>query len=166
MAIIIFSCSFTWAHCPLPGFMTRGDLKPKPSLYYPEVGYVSFPVFLFQCAHSTKRRDGSPIMAQFNTVLRAYITPDYQENAILREPIATFELWSHDLAALPENTTWNLKYDSSSGRYTIVQAWLKNAKLVGQDKCSIRSGSRLGCSPCFYDMPFFYEVACRSYNCL
>ncbi|KIK40135.1 hypothetical protein CY34DRAFT_807502 [Suillus luteus UH-Slu-Lm8-n1] len=86
------------------GFMTRGDLKPKPSLYYPEVG------------------DGSPIMAQFNTVLRAYITSNYQENAILREPIATFELWSHDLAALPENTTWNLKYDSSSGRYTIVQA--------------------------------------------
>jgi hypothetical protein len=102
--------------------MNGRDLMPTPALYFIDVGYVIFPLFLLQSAHSTKRRDGSPIMAQFNTVLRAYITSDYQENAILREPIATSELWSHDLAALAENTTWNLKYDSSSGRYTIVQA--------------------------------------------
>jgi hypothetical protein len=102
--------------------MTRGDLMPKPVLYYNEVGYVSFPVCLLQCAHSTKRRDGSHVMAQLNTVLRAYITSDYEENTILRESIDTPELWSHDVAALPESTTWNLKYDSSSGRYTIVQA--------------------------------------------
>ncbi|KAG2748127.1 hypothetical protein P692DRAFT_20834281 [Suillus brevipes Sb2] len=86
------------------GFMTRGDLMPKPVLYYNEVG------------------DGSHVMAQLNTVLRAYITSDYEENTILRESIDTPELWSHDVAALPESTTWNLKYDSSSGRYTIVQA--------------------------------------------
>lgn len=86
------------------GFMTRGDLMPKPVLYYNEVG------------------DGSHVMAQLNTVLRAYITSDYEENTILRGPIGTPELWSHDVAALSESTTWNLKYDSSSGRYTIVQA--------------------------------------------
>jgi hypothetical protein len=31
-------------------------------------------------------------------------------------------LWSQDIAALSDSTTWNLTRDPSTGRYSIVQA--------------------------------------------
>jgi hypothetical protein len=95
---------------------------PKPALYFKEVGYVIFPVFLLQSAHSTKHRDGSHVTAKFTPILRAYITSDYQETAIIRGAIDTPAIWEHDLAALSDSTTWNLTRDPSTGHYTIEEA--------------------------------------------
>ncbi|KAG2356354.1 hypothetical protein BDR07DRAFT_1339882 [Suillus spraguei] len=86
------------------GFMTPGDLMPKPALYFNGVG------------------DGSHVTAQFTPVLRAYITSDYEETAIIRGAIDTPAIWSQDLAGLAESTTWTLKRDLATGRYTLVQA--------------------------------------------
>ncbi|KAG2140365.1 hypothetical protein BD769DRAFT_1773018 [Suillus cothurnatus] len=83
------------------GFMSPGDLMPKPALYFNEVG------------------DGSHVTARFTPVLRAYITSDYQETAIIRGAIDTPAIWSRDLSGLAESTTWTLKRDPASGRYTI-----------------------------------------------
>ncbi|KAG1742123.1 hypothetical protein EDB19DRAFT_1702133 [Suillus lakei] len=85
------------------GFMNAGDLMPKPALYFKEVG------------------DGSHVTAEFTPVLRAYITSDYQETAIIRGAIDTPAIWSQNLAALPEHTTWTLKRDAASGHYSVVQ---------------------------------------------
>ncbi|KAG1724084.1 uncharacterized protein EDB91DRAFT_144090 [Suillus paluster] len=86
------------------GFMNPGDLMPKPALFFNEVG------------------DGSNVTARFTPVLRAYITSDYQETAILRGAIDTPAIWSKNLAALPESTIWNLKRDPANGHYSITQA--------------------------------------------
>ncbi|KAG1770429.1 hypothetical protein EDD22DRAFT_948379 [Suillus occidentalis] len=86
------------------GFMIKGDLMPQPALYFNEVG------------------DGSNVTAQFTPVLRAYITSDYQETAIIRGAIDTPAIWSQNLAAISESTTWNLNRDAATGHYTIVQA--------------------------------------------
>jgi hypothetical protein len=86
------------------GFMTKGDLMPKPALYFNEVG------------------DGSHVTAKFTPVLRAYITSDYQETAIIRGAIDTPAIWSQDLAALSESTIWNLTRDPATGHYTIERA--------------------------------------------
>lgn len=86
------------------GFMTRGDLMPKPALYFKDVG------------------DGSHVTAKFTPVLRAYITSDYQETAIIRGAIDTPAIWEQDLAALSDSTIWNLTRDPSTGHYTIEEA--------------------------------------------
>ncbi|KAG2037053.1 hypothetical protein BDR03DRAFT_958420 [Suillus americanus] len=86
------------------GFHNKGDLMPTPALYFDEVG------------------DGSQVTAQFTPILRVYITSDYQETAILRGAIDTPAIWTQDLAALAEITTWNLKRDTGTGHYTIVRA--------------------------------------------
>ncbi|KAG1812557.1 uncharacterized protein BJ212DRAFT_1301531 [Suillus subaureus] len=86
------------------GFMNKGDLMPTPALYFNEVG------------------DESSVKAQFTPILRIYVTSDYQETAILRGAIDTPAIWTQDIAALAENTIWNLKRDTATGRYTIVQA--------------------------------------------
>ncbi|KAG2125971.1 hypothetical protein DEU56DRAFT_823540 [Suillus clintonianus] len=70
----------------------------------------------------TAHRDGSHVTAEFTPVLRAYITSDYQETAILRGAIDTPAVWSQNLAGLKESTTWTLTRDLASGRYSIVQA--------------------------------------------
>jgi hypothetical protein len=102
--------------------MIKGDLMPQPALYFNDVGYVIFRLFFLQSAYSTKRRDGSNVTAQFTPVLRAYITSDYQETAIIRGAIDTPAIWTQDLGAISESTTWNLNRDSATGHYTIVQA--------------------------------------------
>lgn len=94
---------------------------PQPALYFNGVGYVLFLLFL-QSAHSEKCRDGSHVTARFTPILRAYITSDYQETAIIRGAIDTPVVWSQDLAALAESTTWTLSRDPSNGHYTIVQS--------------------------------------------
>ncbi|KAG1870513.1 hypothetical protein C8R48DRAFT_85691 [Suillus tomentosus] len=86
------------------GFMSPGDLMPQPALYFNGVG------------------DGSHVTARFTPILRAYITSDYQETAIIRGAIDTPVVWSQDLAALAESTTWTLTRDLSNGHYTIVQS--------------------------------------------
>ncbi|KAG1864399.1 hypothetical protein F4604DRAFT_2028187 [Suillus subluteus] len=86
------------------GFMSPGDLMPKPALYFNGVG------------------DGSHVTARFTPVLRAYITSDYQETAIIRGAIDTPAIWSQDLAGLAESTTWTLKRDAATGHYTMVQS--------------------------------------------
>ncbi|KAG2037046.1 hypothetical protein BDR03DRAFT_1092153 [Suillus americanus] len=86
------------------GFMSPGDLMPKPALYFNGVG------------------DGSHVTARFTPVLRAYITSDYQETAIIRGAIDTPAIWSHDLAGLAQSTTWTIKLDAATGHYTIVQS--------------------------------------------
>ncbi|KAG2125970.1 hypothetical protein DEU56DRAFT_823534 [Suillus clintonianus] len=85
------------------GFMNKGDLIPTPALFFSGV------------------KDGRDVMAEFIPVLRAYITSDYPETAVLPEPVDTPAIWSQNLAALKESTTWTLKRDAS-GHYSIVQA--------------------------------------------
>ncbi|KAG1812560.1 uncharacterized protein BJ212DRAFT_1483170 [Suillus subaureus] len=86
------------------GFLNKGDFMPTPALYFDEVG------------------DGSQVTAQFTPILRVYITTDYQETAIIRGAIETPAIWSQDLTGLAEHTTWNLKRDVVSGRYTLTHA--------------------------------------------
>ncbi|KAG1777082.1 hypothetical protein EV702DRAFT_1105693 [Suillus placidus] len=85
------------------GFMNKGDLMPTPALYFSGVG------------------DGSHVSAKFTPVLRAYITSDYQETAILRGAIDTPAIWSRNLAELSPSTTWSLTREPASGKYTLVQ---------------------------------------------
>ncbi|KAG2037048.1 hypothetical protein BDR03DRAFT_1011181 [Suillus americanus] len=86
------------------GFMSKGDLMPQPALYFNGVG------------------DGSQVTARFTPILRAYITSDYQETAVIRGAINTPAIWSHDLTGLAESTTWTLNRDAATGQYTIVQS--------------------------------------------
>ncbi|KAG2339415.1 hypothetical protein BDR05DRAFT_891829, partial [Suillus weaverae] len=86
------------------GFMSKGQLMPTPALYFNGVG------------------DGSHVSAKFTPVLRAYITSDYQETAIIRGAIDTPAIWTRNLAELAPSTTWNLTRDPATGRYTIAQA--------------------------------------------
>ncbi|KAG2153858.1 hypothetical protein DEU56DRAFT_425470 [Suillus clintonianus] len=86
------------------GFMSPRDLMPRPVLYFKEV------------------EDGSNITAQFTPMLRAYITSDYQDTAILHGAIDTPAIWEQNLAALSESTTWNLTRDPATGHYRITQA--------------------------------------------
>jgi hypothetical protein len=95
---------------------------PKPALYFTDVGYVFFRLFLLQSAYSTQRRDGSNVTARFTPILRAYITSDYQETAIIRGAIDTPAIWMQDLAALSQSTTWTLARDPATGRYTMTQS--------------------------------------------
>ncbi|KAG0701096.1 hypothetical protein DFH29DRAFT_982833 [Suillus ampliporus] len=67
-------------------------------------------------------RDGSNVTAEFTPILRAYITSDYQETAVLQGAIETPVIWEQNLGAPTENTTWNLKRDPSTGHYKITQA--------------------------------------------
>ncbi|KAG0694826.1 hypothetical protein DFH29DRAFT_1005997 [Suillus ampliporus] len=86
------------------GFMNAGDFMPKPVLYFNDVG------------------DSSNVTAEFTPILRAYITSDYQETAVLQGAIETPVIWEQNLGALGENTTWNLKREPSTGHYKITQA--------------------------------------------
>ncbi|KAG2151227.1 uncharacterized protein EDB93DRAFT_1249423 [Suillus bovinus] len=86
------------------GFVNRGDIMPTPVLYFKDVG------------------DSSRVTAKYTPVLRAYITSDYEETAILRGQVDTPAIWSQDLTALAQNTTWNLARDPNTGRYTITHA--------------------------------------------
>ncbi|KAG1883162.1 hypothetical protein F4604DRAFT_1953144 [Suillus subluteus] len=58
---------------------------------------------------------------KFTPKLRAYITPAYQEDDILRAAIHTPPIWERDLTALNQSTTWNITWDPS-GRYAIAEA--------------------------------------------
>ncbi|KAF9222754.1 hypothetical protein BS17DRAFT_180250 [Gyrodon lividus] len=63
---------------------------------------------------------GLRINAQFNPVLRVYITSEHHhEREILKEQIGK-PIWEQDLSGLDEKTTWHLKYDN--GVYTITEA--------------------------------------------
>ncbi|KAG2037051.1 hypothetical protein BDR03DRAFT_958400 [Suillus americanus] len=86
------------------GFLNKGDFAPTPALYFHDIG------------------DGSQVTAQFTPILRVYITSDYQETAILRGAINTPAIWTQDLTGLAPNTTWNLKRDTLTGRYTLTHA--------------------------------------------
>ncbi|KAG2153859.1 hypothetical protein DEU56DRAFT_771423 [Suillus clintonianus] len=84
------------------GFVAPGELMPKPALFFEGVG------------------DESHVTAKFTPVLRAYITSDYQETAIIRGAIDTPAVWTQNLAGLAASTTWELKRDLASGHYTIT----------------------------------------------
>ncbi|KAG2128530.1 uncharacterized protein EDB93DRAFT_1184555 [Suillus bovinus] len=86
------------------GFVNKGDFMPTPVLYFNDVG------------------DGSRVTAKYTPVLRAYITADYEETAILRGQVDTPAIWSQDLTGLAQNTTWNLARDPNTGRYTLTHA--------------------------------------------
>ncbi|KAG1719955.1 hypothetical protein EDB19DRAFT_2030059 [Suillus lakei] len=86
------------------GFMIPGQFLPKPALFFDNI------------------RNGSKITAQFTPKLRAYITSEYQEGAILRDAIQAPPIWVHDLTALEQSTTWNLTRDPATGHYTITRA--------------------------------------------
>lgn len=86
------------------GFVSPGELFPTPAHYYNDLG------------------DGSTaVAATFTPKLRAYITSDYQESAILRSAIHTPCIFEYDLASLAENTTWNLTFDHRNG-YKVSKA--------------------------------------------
>ncbi|KAG1865870.1 hypothetical protein DFJ58DRAFT_153737 [Suillus subalutaceus] len=80
------------------GFMCPGELMPTPALYFNDVG------------------DGSNAVAKFIPKLRAYITSDYGQTAILQRAIDSHCIWEQDLSYLDsENTTWKLTYDEYYG---------------------------------------------------
>ncbi|KAG1765786.1 hypothetical protein EDD22DRAFT_392408 [Suillus occidentalis] len=80
------------------GFMSPGKLMPTPALYFSDVG------------------DGSCAEATFTPKLRAYITTDFVQTAILQRAIDTQCIWEQDLSCLDsEVTTWTLTYDSCHG---------------------------------------------------
>lgn len=87
------------------GFMTPGDLMPKPVLYFNGVG------------------DGSHVTARFTPILHAYITSDYEKTSIIRGAIDTPAIWTQDLSALPESTIWTLTRDTVTGRYSLVNSY-------------------------------------------
>ncbi|KAG2128018.1 uncharacterized protein EDB93DRAFT_179915 [Suillus bovinus] len=86
------------------GFVNKGDFMPTPVLYFSDVG------------------DGSRVTAKYTPVLRAYITADYEETAILRGQVDTPAIWTQDLTGLAQNTTWNLARDPNTGRYSLTHA--------------------------------------------
>ncbi|KAG1757723.1 hypothetical protein EDB19DRAFT_1658698 [Suillus lakei] len=86
------------------GFMTPGQFLPKPALFFDNF------------------KNSSKITAQFTPKLRAYITSEYQEGAILRDAIQTLPIWEHDLTALEQSTIWYLTRDQATGHYTITRA--------------------------------------------
>lgn len=86
------------------GFMNEGDCIPTPVLYFNDV------------------KDGSHVTAQFAPVLRAYVTTACQETEIIRSEIASPVMWSHDLATLAKDTTWNLERNPATGQFAIVKA--------------------------------------------
>ncbi|KAG1780112.1 hypothetical protein EV702DRAFT_59908 [Suillus placidus] len=86
------------------GFMNEGDCIPTPVLYFNDV------------------KDGSHVTAQFAPVLRAYVTTACQETEIIRSEIASPVMWSHDLATLAKDTTWNLERNPVTGQFAIVKA--------------------------------------------
>lgn len=80
------------------GFMCPGDLMPTPLLYFNGVG------------------DGSCAVAKFIPKIRAYITSDYEQTAILQHAIDGHCIWEQDLSCLDsEDTTWKLTYDEYYG---------------------------------------------------
>ncbi|KAG2755346.1 hypothetical protein P692DRAFT_20827007 [Suillus brevipes Sb2] len=80
------------------GFKSPGKLMPTPVLYFSDVG------------------DGSCAEAKFTPKLRAYITTDFVQTAILQRAIDTQCIWEQDLSCLDsEDTTWRLVYDNSHG---------------------------------------------------
>ncbi|KAG2364378.1 hypothetical protein BDR07DRAFT_1401556 [Suillus spraguei] len=54
----------------------------------------------------------SRVVAKFTPKLRAYITSDYEQTAILQRAIDTRCIWEQDLSFLEsDNTTWKVTYD-------------------------------------------------------
>ncbi|KAG6380468.1 hypothetical protein JVT61DRAFT_8618 [Boletus reticuloceps] len=58
----------------------------------------------------------------FQPVLRGYITSDYQEGQIVKGQISVPYIFEQDLSTLDDNTTWNLSYDTATGKVSINQA--------------------------------------------
>lgn len=86
------------------GFMTEGDCyMPTPALYFNDVG------------------DNSHVTVKFTPILRAYITSDYRETDIIQSAMDTSAIWTEDLTALSEDTTFNLTRDSNTGHYMLTQ---------------------------------------------
>ncbi|KAG1729035.1 hypothetical protein EDB19DRAFT_1913574 [Suillus lakei] len=104
------------------GFMIPGQFLPKPALFFDNIKFDILPLSLLHQTHSATYRNGSKITAQFTPKLRAYITSEYQEGAILRDAIQAPPIWVHDLTALEQSTTWNLTRDPATGHYTITRA--------------------------------------------
>ncbi|KAG2128527.1 uncharacterized protein EDB93DRAFT_1184528 [Suillus bovinus] len=86
------------------GFVNKGDFMPTPALYFSDVG------------------NNSRVTVKFTPTLRAYVTSDYEETAVLRSQVDTPAIWSQDLTGLAQNTTWNISRDANTGRYTITHA--------------------------------------------
>ncbi|GJJ15917.1 hypothetical protein Clacol_010196 [Clathrus columnatus] len=64
---------------------------------------------------------GSTISAQFKPVLKAYVTTDYKQNAIIRRPIEFPVIWQQDLSTLPTNSSFTFSRDPGTGDYTLVR---------------------------------------------
>jgi hypothetical protein len=106
---------FVSAYCLTSGFMCPGDLMPTPLLYFNGVGYVLLPLF-FLLELTVQKRDGSCAVARFIPKIRAYITSDYEQTAILHRAIDGHCIWEQDLSCLDsEDTTWKLTYDGYHG---------------------------------------------------
>ncbi|KAG2138695.1 uncharacterized protein EDB93DRAFT_1106270 [Suillus bovinus] len=59
---------------------------------------------------------------EFKPILRGYICTDFKENTLIKSPIETDRLFEQNLAALEDNTTWNITYDPATGVFSIDQA--------------------------------------------
>ncbi|KAG2146202.1 hypothetical protein DEU56DRAFT_166676 [Suillus clintonianus] len=86
------------------GFLNEGGFGSGPTLRFKDVG------------------DGSRVTALRTPILRAYITSDHQKTSVLAGAVDTPEIWAQNLDSLAESTTWNLKFNESTGQYTITPA--------------------------------------------
>ncbi|KAG1864398.1 hypothetical protein F4604DRAFT_1683400 [Suillus subluteus] len=94
------------------GFMSPGDLMPKPALYFNGVGALTV-----QNAEMAVMSLLGSLRSCGPTLLRTIKRP-----AIIRGAIDTPAIWSQDLAGLADSTTWTLKRDAATGHYTMVQS--------------------------------------------
>ncbi|KAG2154328.1 uncharacterized protein EDB93DRAFT_1269715 [Suillus bovinus] len=85
------------------GFIEQDGAMPKTALVWRGVG------------HAQK------LNAEFTPILRGYIGTDYQENSLIKGQVETDRLFEQDLAALDDNTTWNITYEPSTGVFSIDQ---------------------------------------------
>ncbi|KAG6380461.1 hypothetical protein JVT61DRAFT_8604 [Boletus reticuloceps] len=67
-------------------------------------------------------RASESIQTNFQPVLRAYITSQYNEAQIVRGEIATPIIFEQNLAALDDITVWDLRFNAASGRFSMTRA--------------------------------------------
>jgi len=83
------------------GFFERADRAPAQILVFENVGA------------------GSSAQFEFTPILRAYVTSDFKESAVLRAQMSSPVLFQENLVNLPENTDWMLIYNKNSGIYKV-----------------------------------------------
>ncbi|KAL4077426.1 hypothetical protein J3A83DRAFT_1579712 [Scleroderma citrinum] len=64
---------------------------------------------------------GKSVATKFNSKLRAYVTSEYKESSIIRGPVQSPLILDVDILQLGASTVFELKYDSASGKFTLIK---------------------------------------------